>query len=147
MCLLQDVHWDTLTLSRVRDEWEGNVLCAPYTTNARGTAVLINNSFEFSLEETINSEDGIYTVTEINLHTSISIVIASMYCPNQDNPHFISSLLDVIQKYKNPNILIGGDWNSTRCLELDNINYVTQNNPKMTRAITDIMRTLSLSDG
>ena len=141
------MHWDTRTLSKVRDEWEGTVICAPFTTNSRGTAILVNNSFEYSLRDSSNSEDGNYSVTEINLHNGLSIVLASIYCPNQDNPDFITSVLETIQKYENPNILIGGDWNSTRCFDLDNTNYVTQNNPKMTRAIYDMIRTLLLSDG
>ena len=144
--LLQDTHWDTNTLNTVMEEWGYKMICAPYKSNSRGTAIMLNNSFEFTIGETINDKMGNFSLTEIKLHTDFSLVIGSVYAPNQDSPEFIEFLTSSIQTFENPNILIAGDWNSTRDFGLDNKNYVIQNNMKMTRAISNMMETLSLVD-
>ena len=144
--LLQDIHWYTKMLNNAMEEWEYKMICAPYTTNSRGTAILFDNSFEFTIGESINDRMGNFSITEIKLHTDFSLVLGSVYAPNQDSPEFIEYLTNSIQSFENFNILIAGDWNSTRKFELDNKNYVTQNNMKMTRAINNMIKTLSLVD-
>ena len=110
------------------------------------TAILFNNTFEFTLGECINDEGGNFSLTEIHLHTGLSLVLGSVYTPNQDKQDFIISLIEAIQNFENPNILLAGDWNTTRNFQLDNENYVSQNNLKMTQEIQNMMQTFSLRD-
>ena len=51
ICLLQDVHWNNATLMMAREEWGYKIIGAPYNTLSRGTAIAINNTFEFTLGE------------------------------------------------------------------------------------------------
>ena len=146
LILLQDVHWDKRTLDLVIDEWGYKLVCSPFTTNSRGTAILFNNTFEFQLGTCKQDPNGNFTLAEITLHTDIAIVIRSIYGPNQDDPQFIQTLTEVIEEFDNPNILLGGDWNCTRSHQLDNINYIAQNNKKMVLAIDTMCNKLSLVD-
>ena len=56
-------------------------------------------------------------------------------------------LSDTLDRFENPNIILGGDWNSTRNFTLDNVNYVCLNHPKTTKAIDSLCETHTLSDG
>ena len=146
IALLQDTHWDTLLQLKSQEEWGYKLIGSPYSTQSRGTAIIFNDSFEFEIGDSKIDEGGNFTLLELTLHTGLTIIIGSIYAPNQDNPHFIKNLQSCIEEFENPNILLGGDWNSTRNFQLDNINYKSQNNFKMTQAIDNMMTTLSLVD-
>ena len=143
---LQDIHWDETTLILAKQEWDYKLVCAPFDTHSRGTAILFNNTFEFSLGIIKNDPNGNYTLVELYLPNKLSLILGSIYAPNQDTPNFIQNIKIIIEEFENPNILLGGDWNSTRNYRLDNYNYVNQNNPKMTGAISELAKEFSLAD-
>ena len=143
---LQDTHWDTEIGLLAKQEWDYKITFAPFNTRSRGTAILFNNTFKFSLGITKNDDSGNYTFIELVLPNTLCFILGSIYAPNQDCPNFISNLSNIITDYENPNIMLGGDWNSTRIYELDNLNYVKQNNPRMTVAINQLAETFSLVD-
>ena len=143
--LLQDTHWDSSVTCLVREEWNFTFLSTEYSTRSRGTAILFNNSFEFTIGQKHLDDQGNFCITEVHLPDKLSIVIGSIYAPNQDTPEFITELGTILKQYDN--IILGGDWNSTRNYNLDNFNYLTQNHPRTTRAITDMCNEFSLEDG
>ena len=144
--LLQDVHWDKVIQDKIKEEWGYISIISPYTTQARGTAILFDNTFEFSLGEQITSDIGNYTLVEMNLPTGMSIVLGSIYGPNQDTPEFYKDLGKLIEKFENPSIILGGDWNSTRNFSIDNKNYKTINNPRITKEIDNLCAVYNLVD-
>ena len=141
--MLQDTHWDENISTQAIEEWDYKIISAPYDIRSRGTAILINNTFKFTVGNLKNDPNGNYSFVEISLPTGLELVIGSIYAPNQDNPHFIRNFNALIEDYENPNILLGGDWNSTKNFNFDNLNYVTQNNLRMTQAINDLMNTFN----
>ena len=145
--LLQDTHWDPKIVSLVREEWNFTFLSTEYDTRSRGTAVLFNNTFEFTLGQNHIDAHGNFCLTEIHLPEKLSIVLGSIFASNQDSPQFITDLEAILKQYDNPNIILGGDWNSTRDFSLDNFNYLSQNHPRTTRAISNLCNTFSLVDG
>ena len=90
--------------------------------------------------------EGNYALTEIQLPNEISIIIGSLYGPNEDKPSFYEKLNEHINSIGNPNIIIGGDWNATRDFNIDNNNYKHINNPKNTLEITKLINTYRLVD-
>ena len=145
--LLQDTHWDPNIVSLVREEWNFTFLSTEYDTRSRGTAILFNNTFEFTLGQNHIDAHGNFCLTEVHLPEKLSIVLGSIYAPNQDSPQFITDLEATLKQYDNPNIILGGDWSSTRNFSLDNFNYLSQNHPRTTRAISNLCNTFSLVDG
>ena len=107
ICLLQDVHWNAMTLNIAREEWGYKLIGSPFNTLSRGTAILLNNSFEFVIGDTIVDEAGNFTLLELKLHTGLDLVIGSIYAPNQDNPNFIKLVASKKELFENPNILLG----------------------------------------
>ena len=47
---LQDVHWDKEFENMIRSEWGYEAYVAGNTTNSRGVAILMNNNFEFKVQ-------------------------------------------------------------------------------------------------
>ena len=146
IALLQDIHWDQLTLNKAKEEWGYNIISAPFNTQSRGTAILLNNTFEFTEGISYNDPFGNYSFMEIKLHTEFALVLGSIYAPNQDCPSFIKKLAETLKLFENPNILIAGDWNSTRNFKMDNKNYISQNNVKMTAELSRMISTFTLVD-
>ena len=100
-----------ISVQKINDEWDGQYISSPHDTRSRGTAILLNNTFEFTLGTNIKSNTGNYCITELILPTKLSIVLATVYAPNQDDPDFIAEIISKIESFENPNIIIGGDWN------------------------------------
>ena len=118
--LLQDTHWDINISNQALEEWDYELVAAPFNTRSRSTAILINNTFEFTLGNRKNDINDNYSLVEISLPTGLDLLIGSIYAPNQDNPVFIRNLADLLEEYENPNILLVGDWNLTRNFALMN---------------------------
>ena len=83
---------------------------------------------------------------EIKLSNDFVFIVGSIYGPNEDSPKFYQNLEQNIDALGNPNIIIAGDWNSTRHFSLDNNNYKGINNPKSTNAISEMMKKHNLID-
>ena len=122
------------------------MISSTLTSNSRGTSILINNTFEYSLGNIIKDEKGNYVIIELMLPNENNIIIGTVYGPNNDDEVFYSELDKAISSFNNPVIILGGDWNSTRNFSLDNNNYVAPNNLKNTRALTEIINKYNLSD-
>ena len=97
---------------------------------------MLNNMFEFTLGDTHIDVAGNYSFTEIHLPNNLSIMLGFIYAPNQDNPNFITGLAIIIENFENLYIILADDWNSTRSFAIDNLNYRSQNNLRMTNSIT-----------
>ena len=143
---MQDIHWSADTSIKVKEEWGSNIIISPNTTQARGTAILINNIFECDLGGNIIDPGGNYSMIELILPTGLKIVLASIYGPNQDTPQFYKEISNHLASFENPTILIGGDWNCTRDFKIDNLNYVAVNNPKSVQEIDQLCRKHNLND-
>ena len=144
--LLQDVHWDPTIALKINKEWGYKMESSPYTTQAGGTAILFNNSFEFSLGDSIRDTGGNYTLVELILSNNLKIVIGSVYGPNNDNTPFFNTLGQDISKFENSLIILGGDWNSTRNFKLVNMNYVKHNNPNSVKELNKLCDDYNLVD-
>ena len=144
--LIQDTHWSRETIIQVKEEWGAKTINSTFSTNARGTSILINKNLEYTLGMINIDPDGNYVLIEINLPNDLSLIIGSVYGPNEDKPSFYENLNKLINDIGNPNIILGGDWNSTRDFKIDNNNYKKLNNPKITQEITKLMNTYNLID-
>ena len=144
--MLQDTHWTNETIMQIKEEWACKQVSSTYKSNSRGTSILFNDTLDFSIGRISKDTMGNYVILEIIIPDNISIVIGSIYGPNDDNPEFYCNIAKTISEYENPNILIGGDWNSTRNFKLDNNNYLSQNNMKATKAIDKMCEKFNLKD-
>ena len=144
--LLQDTHWTTKSLVSIKREWDRKIISSTLTSNSKGTSILLNNSFEYSLGNIIKDELGYYVIIELMLPNDNNIIVGTVYGPNNDDENFYSDLDRALSSFNNPVIILGGDWNSTRNFSMDNNNYVAPNNQKNAKALTKIINKYNLTD-
>ena len=88
-----------------------------------GVLVLVRNSLEFELKSTVTDENGRYILLDVTIQGS-NYIMGNMYVPNKiqeqcslfDKPQ---QKLDNLVTGQNQRIIIGGDFNAVRDLDLD----------------------------
>ena len=126
---LQDTHFTCENEKSIRSSWDYECYFSSFTSNARGTAILFNNNFEFNILKEKRDINGNYLVLDINVD-KINFTLVSIYGPNDDNPQFYENIMSIVEEFGNENFIICGDFNLVLCPELDYCNYLHVNNPK-----------------
>jgi exonuclease III len=130
ICCIQDTHIDPKFVNRVKAEWGLSAVICPFTSNARGVAILFNRGFEFEIHKTRIDPGGNYILIDITIANSIRFTLVNLYGPNEDNPEFYSNIFNIIEEFGNDNYLLCGDWNLVLDPNKDLFNYKAVNNPK-----------------
>ena len=139
IALLQDTHWTPQLSNYITSEWGYRAYFASYKSNARGVAILLNNTFEFEVKDTKSDIYGNYIFIEMELPGIITLIIGSIYGPNSDCPEFYHGIEAILNDFENPNVIMAGDWNFTLNQELDNLHYKNKNNPKASKTMLELM--------
>jgi exonuclease III len=146
---LQDVHFTFEQIQRIKQEWGFNhCYINHFKSNARGTAILFNNTFNFSVDpNTIeyDEENGNYTALSVKIEEQ-KYTIVSLYGPNNDTTKTYDHIQTIIDKLQNKQVILCGDWNIIQCQQLDTYNYKHVNNPKCRNNVLNLMDTLDLKD-
>ena len=90
---LQDVHCTPDQEQLIKQQW-GYKECffSCYKSNARGTAILFNNNFEFEIIHTVSDEEGNFVALKFKSNEIIYTII-SIYGPNKDEPEFFDRII------------------------------------------------------
>ncbi len=85
---LQDVHFTQDQEQLIKQQW-GYRECyiSPYKSNARGTAILFNNNFQFKVLNHTTDKEGNYVGIKVEIEQYTYTVI-NIYGPNADNSDF-----------------------------------------------------------
>ena len=88
-----------------------------------GVLVLVKNSLEFELKSTVADENGRYILLDVTVQGS-NYIMGNVYAPNkiqEQCSHFdkLQPKLDNLVTGQNQRIIIGGDFNVVRDLDLD----------------------------
>ena len=110
IAFLQDTHWDDKICLTAREEWNYKTMSAPFNTRAKGTSILLNRTFEFTLGAINIRQSGNYSFIELHLPSGLSTILGTMHSPNQYNLAMIQVITDIIEEYENPNVILVGDW-------------------------------------
>ena len=142
---LEDTHFDEKMEKRIRSEWGYQCIFSSYSTQARGVAILFNNTFDFKINQVLKDANGNCLV--VNLTTmEKDITLVNIYGPNKDDPNFYEDIMDDIKESGFSNFVIAGDWNLVLNPALDYYNYKHVNNPKAQEKVFEMMTELELTD-
>ena len=99
-------------------EWGGKVFFSHGTSESRGTAVLISNSFNGKITEVEIDQDGRYIILSVQVDDIVYILL-NIYAPNRDSPVFFSELFEKVKQMENDYVIVGGDMNITLNPDID----------------------------
>ena len=126
---LQDTHLTPDDELHLKTMWDGEVLLHGIRTNSRGVAILLNNTFEYTIEEVVKDNTG--NVMMLNLQLSdMTIKLINIYGPNSDDQKFYSTISNILNENVQDYTIWCGDFNMILNPSLDSYNYSNLNNPK-----------------
>ena len=106
-----------------KSHWKGPMIIAHGSNRSGGVLVLVKNSLEFELKSTVADENGRYILLDVSVQGS-NFFMGNVYAPNktQEQCSFFDKLLQKLDNLvtgQNQRIIIGGDLNDVRDLDLD----------------------------
>jgi exonuclease III len=120
-------------------------------SNSRGVGILVKKSLNFTCsgEERDPDRDN-YLLLRANIN-NCTVILGSIYGPNETNLEFYNRLQTSIQNLGNYLCILGGDWNATHsCLPLasnpDVINMQALPNINNSKKIKELCANLMLAD-
>ena len=140
ICLLQDTHLTNDEYKQVRSFWGFEIFLSPGKSNARGTAILFNNNFEYAILHQHRDEDGNLLILEINAFNKYDFMLVNIYGPNRDTPNFYWSISDHLSAFNGEFIIMAGDFNLVQEPVLDYFNYNNVNNPEARKALLSLKK-------
>ena len=134
---LQETHWTENDYTDLKDDWNIELIISGTSTASKGTAILLNKTFEYKIHNTITDINGRYTIIDIEITLIGRITLCSVYAPNDHIEIFVEELFDKISTINNVFHIIGGDWNMIQDFNLDTYNYEKWNNKKASTKLED----------
>ena len=135
---LQETHLTETDRTNLVKEWNIEFFLGGESTNSKGVAILINNSFEYKIDKVEKDSSGRYMIISLLINNNIPLLIINLYGPNLDSPIWFANLFDKVNDYKMDHIIMVGDWN-TSLTNLDTYNYNIQRNLKSRNIINNFI--------
>ena len=79
---------------------------------SRGVAILIRNNIFFEVLDEERDEEGNALVLRIRIR-DLELVIGSVYGPNNNEFRLYDFLQELCMRWRNKQVILGGDWNAT----------------------------------
>ena len=131
---LQETHLVQSDMDSLIKDWNLKYILAGFSTNSRGVAILLNNTFEHKVTNTVTDKEGKYILLDIEIVNLFTITLVNLYAPNSDDSMWYSQFLDLIKKKRENSLIMVGDWN-TPLSKIDTYNYPTLRHPNSRRLI------------
>ena len=130
------MHLQSQQESYIKAEWGGDAYFSCLNSSSRGVLILLNNNFEYKVEQIIKDVNGNYLILDITIDGK-RFTLVNLYGPNDDKPKFYKELRQKYKALNNDNIIMCGDWNLVINPDLDTNNYLHINNPRARSEILD----------
>lgn len=107
---LQETHVKATQHRRLRANWISQVYQSPFTSKARGVAILFRKTVPFRFQSSTTDPNGRFIIVTGHIN-SFPITLLNIYGPNTDDPAFFRKVFDLIPDDDSSHIVIGGDFN------------------------------------
>ena len=111
--------------------------------NSCGVAILLNNNFEYKVNQVNKDTEGNYIQLLITCN-GMKINLISLYGPNKDEPKFFDEIKQLALIEDSHYVLICGDLNLVLNPAQECYNYVGTNNPKSRLKMVGMLQELGL---
>lgn len=106
---------------------------------------MFGRNLQYKIVQQTIDEEGRFVILELEMCQQ-KIVLATHYAPNLDDPTFFLTYFGAIEKMQNPNIIIGGDFNTVLDVIKDRAGTSDYNHDKALKIITTFMQENDLCD-
>ena len=115
---LQETHMRANDHMRLRCPWVAEVFHSSFTSKARGVAILVGKSVQFTCKKIISDKDGRYLIILGTIFHTLTLLV-NVYAPNFDNPGFLNKLFGNLPSVNDACLIFGGDMNCIVNPQLD----------------------------
>lgn len=145
ICLLQETHSTMETNLIWEKEWGKNSFFSGESSNSKGTAILINGSYDVKIIAHHEILKGRIQALQLekNNHT---FIIINIYGPNNDDIMVFNKLDQYIKDNYDQTFIVGGDFNTTLNESLDKKNGARNTHTQKRRKMHDIIESNELTD-
>ena len=123
---------------------EYQIYCGNFTSNARGTMILIPKDVPCTVTDSFSTNDG-NRITIISKLYGKNISVTGVYGPNEDHPHFFEQLFNDVYNHNCDFNVFSGDFNTAPDKQ-DYFNYASIPHPNARKAILDSLTNYNCSD-
>ena len=95
---LQETHLVQEDINTLIKEWNIEYFVAGTSTNSRGVAILLNNTFEYKVTKTTRDKEGRYIILDLDIANLFTLTIANIYAPNLDDNKWYQHFFDQLVK-------------------------------------------------
>ena len=146
LILLQETHLVEFDINELKKKWNVEFYIAGSSSNSRGVALILNNSFEYQVIKLHLDPDGRFLILSLSIANLYTVTITNVYGPNKDDPEWYMRLFEKVNSFDNTDYLIyAGDWNMS-LTEMDFYNYNSHRNLKAISHVQSEMETMNLID-
>lgn len=142
---LQETHLKTSDHMKIRRSWVAQSYHSLFNSKARGTAILIHKSLQFTASNVTADPGGRYVVVT-GLIANIPIILANVYAPNWDNDKFFSDFLYNLPNLDTHHLVLGGDFNCCLNPEIDRSSISTAKLSRSAHVINTFIGDYGISD-
>lgn len=142
---LQETHLCIVDHLRIRKPWVGQVFHSNFNSKARGTAILIHKSIQFTASASIADPQGRYVIVSGILY-NVPVLLVNVYAPNWDDVSFINKLVSLLPDLNSHLVIFGGDINCVMDPSLDRSNPKSSSRSKMAQALSTFIEQVGAVD-
>ena len=142
---IQDIHCSCTQEATFRKDWDGDMIISTGTNNSRGVAILFKKNFEYDIKEIKNDLNGNFVALKIRMFET-DVCLISLYGPNTDDPNFYDQIIELIDEFQTPTIILCGDWNLVQNQTIDTKYYLRENNTRARAKVESLKQQYDLVD-
>jgi hypothetical protein len=112
--------------------------------------ILLSKKLNYSIHNEYRDIEGNILLIDITINGN-RLTVGSLYGPNNDNENFFQTITDTCRRYKNDQIVNGGDWNTTIDqnpvrTNIDTLNMVNIPSKRRSKWLKDMCDNLAVKD-
>lgn len=143
--LLQETQMKTSEQRRLRCSCISQIYQLPFTSHARGVAILFKKYIPFQLTSMVTDPSGRYVMVS-GIMNSFQLTFLNIYGANTDEPNVLKKIYDLLPNTSNSSIIIGGDLNCHQDPYLDRLSTCPPPNIASVQVLNSLLKSRNLVD-
>ena len=149
LCFLQETHSSLATEDKWQKEWNSQMYLHHGTSASKGVAILFPKSMDVIINNIEKDKDGRILIIDATLEIG-NVVLVNVYFPTKDSLsqqlNCLKTLTELLEKYNDKSIIMGGDFNIIFDHDLDKIGGNKDKESYAVKDLKELMNDFNLID-